>query len=316
MIIIYGDEHGHLTDEMTALLDTAAEKVVRDELSPLLSCDDMALAETGEIPLEVGVTIVSAQEIREINRDMRNVDAVTDVLSFPQYEDKYEVIEALQNADDDVDDQGEQRNIPLGDVVICWTRVEEQAQEYGHSWERELAYLFVHSMLHLLGYDHMEEDEKRIMRRHEEVIMTGIGLPQEKSAFARYRDLFMKASQACSSAYAPYSGFRVGAALLASSGKVYTGVNVENSSYGCSICAERTAAVKAVSEGERSFAAIAVASDRGVAEPCGICRQFLAEFSINMDVITGKAPEHLKVRTLGQMLPEAFVLPAEDRGSK
>ena len=69
----------------------------------------------------------------------------------------------------------------LGDVVICSDRAKEQAEEFGHSFEREIIYLFVHSVLHLLGYDHMEEDEKRIMRRREEEVMERIGLKREEN---------------------------------------------------------------------------------------------------------------------------------------
>lgn len=97
--------------------------------------------------------------------------------------------------------------------------------------------------------------------------------------------LLKKAHEAMELAYAPYSGFRVGAALLTQSGKIFTGCNVENASFGATCCAERTAVYKAISEGERSFRAIAVVSsgERPTA-PCGICRQVLSEFSDDMAV--------------------------------
>ena len=123
------------------------------------------------------------------------------------------------------------------------------------------------------------------------------------------KELYDMAAAATINAYAPFSGFRVGAALLADSGKVYTGVNVENSSYGASICAERTALVKAVSEGERRFTAIAIAAvaDGPVESlPCGICRQFMYEFAPNMDVITESGAGEPKVRKLRELLPEGF----------
>ena len=88
-------------------------------------------------------------------------------------------------------------------------------------------------------------------------------------------ELYQMAEAARENAYAPFSGFRVGAALLASDGTVYTGVNVENSSYGATICAERTAFVKAISEGAREFDAIAISAGEDPALPCGICRQFM-----------------------------------------
>lgn len=111
---------------------------------------------------EISLTLVSLEEIRELNRDYRDVDKETDVLSFPQFEG--------------IDDMPEFGELCLGDVVICIDKVEEQAKEFGHSFERELIYLFVHSMLHLLGYDHMEEDEKTVMRAREEEVMKAIDL--------------------------------------------------------------------------------------------------------------------------------------------
>ena len=116
---------------------------------------------------EISVTFVSLEEIHELNREYRQVDSPTDVLSFPQF--------------DDLDDLPEEGEIMLGDVVICSDRAKEQAEEFGHSFEREIIYLFVHSVLHLLGYDHMDEDEKRIMRRREEEVMERIGLKREEN---------------------------------------------------------------------------------------------------------------------------------------
>ena len=122
------------------------------------------------------------------------------------------------------------------------------------------------------------------------------------------RELFRMALAALPNAYAPFSGFRVGAALLTEEGKVFTGVYVENSSYGGTICAERTAAVKAVSEGYRSFSRLAVAASEGIGYPCGICRQFLYEFAPELEIILGEDEEHLQVYTLKELLPEGFRL--------
>ena len=122
------------------------------------------------------------------------------------------------------------------------------------------------------------------------------------------RELYLKAKKASEKAYAPYSGFKVGAALLAADGAVFTGVNVENSSYGAAICAERTAFVKAVSEGRRDFLKIAVASSGGSAWPCGICRQFMYEFNENLLVITGDDEEHLEKHPLNELLLKGFKL--------
>ncbi|MBE6033015.1 MAG: cytidine deaminase [Clostridiales bacterium] len=123
-----------------------------------------------------------------------------------------------------------------------------------------------------------------------------------------YKELYDQAAAAKENAYAPYSNFQVGAALLAKDGRIFTGVNVENGSYGATICAERTACVKAVSEGCKEFSALAIASSGGEAWPCGICRQFLYEFGGDLAVITGEDREHLRVLSLNELLPEAFRL--------
>ena len=105
----------------------------------------------------------------------------------------------------------------------------------------------------------------------------------DKSVPREYRTLVRRAAEAAAGAYAPYSGFFVGAAVRGESGKIYTGCNVENASYPAGICAERTAVCKAVSEGERVFTAVAIAGGKGgeiseTCPPCGICRQVLSEF--------------------------------------
>ncbi len=139
--------------------------------------------------------------------------------------------------------------------------------------------------------------------------------------------LVAAASRAAAWAYAPYSAFHVGAALLADSGRVYAGCNVENASYGLSICAERAAVSAAVSAGEHAFRAVAVVGHRAVRVPapadhgpaaitggeclpCGACRQVLTEFCHDdMPVLTEDAAGAIRWRRLGDLLPEAFRLP-------
>ncbi|HBF39036.1 MAG TPA: cytidine deaminase [Firmicutes bacterium] len=119
--------------------------------------------------------------------------------------------------------------------------------------------------------------------------------------------LIETAIQARLKAYAPYSQYRVGAALLGKSGRIYSGCNVENASFGATICAERTAAVKAVSEGEKSFQALVVATDgQEPGAPCGICRQFLAEFGLDLILILVNLNGKKVETTLAQYLPGAF----------
>ena len=121
--------------------------------------------------------------------------------------------------------------------------------------------------------------------------------------------LIKLAQEAAKKAYAPYSDFKVGAALLCKSGNVYTGCNVENSSYGASNCAERTAVFKAVSEGERDFVKIAIVSEKGgLTFPCGICRQVLSEFMPNGSIVLYSDEQGIKEFTLNELLPYAFKL--------
>ena len=137
-----------------------AEKLVRQ----MTEAAEICVGEEGLDPhfCEVSFSFADEEEIRRLNAAYRDKDAGTDVLSFPQYDDLRE----LDNEEE----------ICLGDVVICGRVARRQAEEYGHSYERELLYLFVHSILHLLGYDHMEEEEKRQMRIREEYVMEKIGL--------------------------------------------------------------------------------------------------------------------------------------------
>ncbi|MBR6585464.1 MAG: cytidine deaminase [Firmicutes bacterium] len=123
------------------------------------------------------------------------------------------------------------------------------------------------------------------------------------------KELYRKAVEMTNMSYAPFSKFRVGAALLAKDGMVFTGCNVENSSFGGTICAERTAFVKAVSEGVKEFDRIAIASSGGEAWPCGICRQFMREFcDDDFVIITGNDEDSLRTYTMKEILPEGFKL--------
>jgi cytidine deaminase len=118
-------------------------------------------------------------------------------------------------------------------------------------------------------------------------------------------ELIASAKAARELAYAPYSNFKVGAALLGKSGRVYTGCNVENAAYGPSMCAERTAIFKAVSEGEREFEAIAVVTENGVS-PCGTCRQVMMEFAPDMTVFISNTRGNTRITTVRDLLPDGF----------
>ena len=122
-----------------------------------------------------------------------------------------------------------------------------------------------------------------------------------------YCELIDLAKKAMKNSYSPYSKFKVGVALLAGSGKIYLGTNIENASYGASICAERVATVKAISEGEKELVAIALTCNNPeiVCYPCGICRQFLSEFG-NPDIIVTKNGEFVEIKKLSSLLPNSF----------
>jgi len=119
------------------------------------------------------------------------------------------------------------------------------------------------------------------------------------------KELLRAALKAREKAYTPYSHYDVGAALLTKSGRVFTGANVENASYGLSVCAERVAAFHAVSEGERNFEAIAVVTENGVT-PCGACRQVLSEFGPDMRVIVGDRQGNSREYSIRDLLPDFF----------
>lgn len=126
--------------------------------------------------------------------------------------------------------------------------------------------------------------------------------------------LISYAKKAMGNAYAPYSGFSVGAALLTTEGEIFTGCNVENASYGASICAERCAILKAVSEGYTSFEKIAIVSScNNLTYPCGICRQFLSEFMDEDSVIVlVNDKDEIKEYTLGYLIPDSFNFTKDD----
>lgn len=129
------------------------------------------------IPSEISMIFVDNEEIREINNETRGIDRATDVLSFPMldYEDKKVFKELYKDKDFDITFMdGEE--LVLGDIVLSLERALEQSKEYNHSFEREASYLVVHSVLHLLGYDHMEELDKKIMRKREEDILSKLNI--------------------------------------------------------------------------------------------------------------------------------------------
>ena len=132
-------------------------------------------AEEVETPCEVNILVTNDAGIHQVNLEMRNVDAPTDVLSFPMFE--------LRPGDKPSEEDADPATglVPLGDMCVSLERAKAQAKEYGHSNRRELAYLAVHSVLHLLGYDHLDEGPmKTQMRAREEAILGGLGMERER----------------------------------------------------------------------------------------------------------------------------------------
>ena len=122
--------------------------------------------------LYISITLTTPEHIHEINKQYRNIDKETDVLSFPMFE-KQELDEMIKNQKFEHEDV-------LGDIVISIERVKGQAEEYGHSFEREFSYMLVHGFYHLMGYDHIEEQDKIIMRPKEEKILFKLGIGRDE----------------------------------------------------------------------------------------------------------------------------------------
>lgn len=121
-----------------------------------------------KLKIYINIILTNPEQIRKINKEYRNIDKETDCLSFPMFE-KEEIEELIKQKEHVTLDI-------LGDVVVSITKVYEQAEEYNHSFERELAYMIVHGFYHLMGYDHMEEEEKNIMREKEENILQNLNI--------------------------------------------------------------------------------------------------------------------------------------------
>lgn len=247
-----------------------------------------------------GIYIVNDAAIKNINKEHRNIDKATDVLSFPSLElteadffnlDKKQLVKEWNI---------EKNAYFLGDIVISFERAKFQAERFGHAIKRELCYLLVHGIFHLLGFDHIEKRDKKIMRKNEELVLN------EAMFKANENVMIQKAWDMLKYSYVPYSEYRVCACLLTKDGNMYTGNNIENASYGLTICAERTAVFKAVSSGEKDFVAIAIVSDGIAPWPCGACRQVLNEFAEDMHVVIAWGEDNKEYSTLKELLPKSF----------
>ena len=156
---------------MNLLIDNRTEEMLTAELEETIrkAVAESLKYEAFDENCEISVSIVDNEEIRQINKQFRNIDRATDVLSFPM----------LTFAEGEEAEVNENDEIILGDIIISLERAREQAEEYGHSLKREIAFLTAPSMLHLLGYDHMEpEDEAEMFDRQKEILMQA-GFPRE-----------------------------------------------------------------------------------------------------------------------------------------
>ncbi|MDE5654123.1 MAG: rRNA maturation RNase YbeY [Clostridia bacterium] len=150
-------------DEVESQLDTALIHKVFEEYKKHFALPDK---------INVELTIVDEDTIKEVNREYRGVDSVTDVLSFPSLDAKLPFVAEDYPMDIDIS-SGE---IMLGEIMLCYSRAVEQSVEYGHSKERECSYLVLHGLLHLLGFDHIEQEDKEKMREQEELILGKLGI--------------------------------------------------------------------------------------------------------------------------------------------
>lgn len=290
MILEFEDERGLLGESDRALLMRCAAAAQE--------------AEGVREPLAVFVRIVDDEEIREVNREQREKDAATDVLSFPTV--NYPAGKTAKDCPRLLrrEYDPEMGACVIGDILISMDHVRAQAAEYGHSERREAGYLLTHGLFHLMGYDHMTDSDKPVMRAMEEKALASIGLTREEETMTDERLLAM-AVEMLDYSYSPYSHHPVGAALLAADGRVFTGCNIENAAFGNTMCAERTALFKAVSEGARAFQTIAIAARGAAPFPCGACRQSLNEFAPDLRILVTWDGE-VRETTLRALLPEGF----------
>nr|WP_297766918.1 rRNA maturation RNase YbeY [uncultured Butyrivibrio sp.] len=164
----------YVENETGATFDFDIEELARSVAEAVLKSENCSYN------VEISLTITDDDGIHEINKEFRNIDKPTDVLSFPtiSYDEPgdFSVIEGEQKVDLLDPDTG---NISFGDIVINENRVRSQALEYGHSEKREFAFLVAHSMLHLCGYDHMEEDEAAVMESKQNEVLNSLGITRD-----------------------------------------------------------------------------------------------------------------------------------------
>lgn len=250
---------------------------------------DFVLKEEGkDFPGCLSIAAVDEEEIRSLKKRFFHQDVCTDVISF---------FYGFSDEDD-----------IWGEIIICPAVVKQEAHVRGESEERALSIVLIHGLLHILGYEDEDAEKARVMEERQEALYRLLEEEEEREK------LIKRAIKVREYAYAPYSSFPVGAALLGYDGDIFTGCNVENASLGLTICAERVAIFKAISQGVREFKRIAIIADpSSYCFPCGACRQVLYEFAPQLEVIAAKSDRDYEIVSLHSLLPRAFFLRNDDR---
>lgn len=242
---------------------------------------------------EVSLSLQSLDKMHEYNKKYRGIDRPTDVLTF-----------AYQEADFVSDEP----IFDLGDIMLSVDIAKKQAKEYSHPLERELAFLFIHGLLHAFGYDHhRSEKEAEEMFALQNSILNS--LPYDfYTDQKKVKKLLLEAQ---SHSISPYSNFKVGAVVLTKDGKYHRGFNIENSAFGVSICAERCALFHTYASGYTKDDIVSlslITSSSNVGTPCGSCRQVMSELmNVNCPVyIYNKDESEHLFTTVKDLLPYMF----------
>lgn len=166
---------------MTSYVEIEIEEKIGFDVKEILDAVMLKVLDAEGCPYEaqVNLLITDNEGIREFNLEHRDVDAPTDVLSFPMIPFEGESDFSVVEEEESFYFEPESGELLLGDIIISWDKVKEQAEKYGHSMKREFAFLTAHSMLHLCGYDHMEPEEARIMEEKQESVLTELGITRE-----------------------------------------------------------------------------------------------------------------------------------------
>lgn len=167
---------------MTILVENEAKRVLDFDYEEVIKNVVKRVVDTENCPyeVEVNVLLTNNEEIHEANKDFRNIDRPTDVLSFPMVDYDFPADFSLVNESPEGYLNPETDELLLGDIMVSVDKVYSQAEEYGHGIKREFAFLIAHSMLHLLGYDHMEEEERMVMEAKQEAILETLGITRNE----------------------------------------------------------------------------------------------------------------------------------------